>query len=78
MIGILKEVEAGAQVKETVRKYGIADKTYYKCKAAYAGMKVSELNRMREWEGENSRLKKRYAELWLGHPVLQDFVSKKL
>ena len=78
IIGILKEVEAGAQVKETVRKYGIADKTYYKWKAAYAGMNVSELKRMRELEVENTRLKKMYAELSLVHHALQGIISKKL
>ncbi|QOJ24024.1 MAG: transposase [Gammaproteobacteria bacterium] len=32
---LLREVELGAKVNETCRKYGISDATYYKWKSAY-------------------------------------------
>jgi len=78
IITLLKEVELGARVGETCRKYGISEATYYKWKSAYGGMDVSQLKQLRELQVENSRLKKMYAELALVHNALQDVVTKKL
>lgn len=78
IVRILKEVEAGAKVGETVRKYGIAEPTYYVWKTKYAGMEVSQLRRLRDLEQENSKLKRMYSELALDHHALKDVVSKKL
>ena len=78
IITLLKEVELGAKVGETCRKYGISEPTYYKWKSAYGGMDVSQLKQLRELQVENSRLMKMYAELALVHNALQDIVAKKL
>ena len=78
IVTILKEVEIGAKVNETCRKYGISDATYYKWKAAYAGMDVSHLRQLKGLQAENARLKKMYADLALVHNALQDVVSRKL
>lgn len=78
IMSILKEVEIGAKVNATCRKYGISDATYYKWKSAYAGMEVSQLRQLRDLQTENARLKKMYADLALVHHALQDVVSRKL
>lgn len=78
IVRILREVEAGAKVGETVRKYGIAEPTYYAWKSKYAGMDVSQLRRLRDLEQENSKLKRMHSELALEHHALKDVVSKKL
>ena len=78
IVGVLKEVEAGAKVAETCSKYGIAEATYYKWKTRYAGLEVSQLRRMKDLESECARLKKMYAELALEHHALRDVVAKKL
>lgn len=78
IITLLKEVELGAKVGETCRKYGISESTYYKWKSAYGGMDASQLKQLRELQAENSRLKKMYAELALVHNALRDVVAKKL
>jgi putative transposase len=78
IVSILREVEAGAKVGETCRKYGISDACYYQWKSKYAGMEVPQLAKMRELEQENARLKKMYAELALVHHAFQDAVAKKL
>jgi putative transposase len=78
IITLLKEVELGAKVGETCRKYGISEATYYKWKSAYGGMDASQLKQLRELQAENSRLMKMYAELALVHNALQDVVAKKL
>lgn len=78
IVSILREVEAGAKVAETCRKYGISDACYYQWKSKYAGMDVPQLAKMRELEKENARLKKMYAELALVHNAFQDAIAKKL
>ncbi len=76
-VRILKEVEAGAGVAETCRKHGISDATYYKWKAKYGGLEVSQLRRLKDLEAENTKLKRMYAELSLEHHALKDVMSKK-
>lgn len=77
IISILREGDAGVKVAELCRKHGMSDATYYKWKAQYGGMDVSQLRRLRELEAENGRLKRMYAELSLPHLALHDAVEKK-
>ncbi len=58
IIRILKEVESGTAVAEICRKYGVAEQTIYRWRSKYAGLETSELQRLRELEAENNRLKK--------------------
>ncbi len=62
IIGILKEQEAGAIVKDIIRHHGIAEQTFYRWKSKYGGMEVSEARRLKTLEEENRRLKKLLAE----------------
>jgi putative transposase len=78
IVGVLKEVEAGAKVADTCRKHGISDACYYQWKSRYGGMEVSQLAQLRELQVENAKLKKMYAELALVHHAFQDAVAKKL
>ena len=78
IISILREGDAGTKVAELCRKHGMSDVTYYKWKAKYAGMDVSQLRRLKDLESENNRLKRMYADLSLTHHALQDAVEKKL
>ena len=78
IITVLKEVEAGRQVKEVCREYGISDATYYNWKGKYGGMEASDIRRLKSLEGENQQLKQMYAELILDHKILKDVVAKKL
>jgi len=77
IIGVLKEAEAGAKVREVCRKHGISDATYYSWKAKYAGMTVSEARRLRELEHENAQLKKLLAESELDKAALKELLSRK-
>lgn len=78
IIKVLKEVEAGRQVKEVCREYGISDATYYNWKAKYGGMEASDVKKLKALEEENRRLKQMYADLGLDHKILKDVVEKKL
>ena len=57
IIAILREQEAGAKTVEVCRKHGISDATFYKWKAKYGGMEVSEARRLKALEDENTKLK---------------------
>jgi len=77
IVAMLNEGEAGLSAAELCRKYQISNATYYKLKAKYAGMKVSDIKRMKVLEEENQRLKQMYANLSLEHQVLKDVMEKK-
>jgi putative transposase len=77
IIGVLKEGEAGIAVKELSRKYGICDQTYYRWKAKYGGLEVSEARRLRQLEDENRRLKHIVAEQVLDIQALKGVLAKK-
>jgi putative transposase len=78
IIAILKEGEAGVQVKEICRKHGISDATYYNWKSKYGGMGASDLKRMKEMEQELSQLKRMFADMALENRALKDLIEKKL
>jgi putative transposase len=78
IVGILKEADSGALVKDVCRKYGISDATYYKWKSKYGGLEVSDVRRMRELEAENAKLKRMYADVSLENQSLKDLLSRKL
>lgn len=78
IVQILKEAEAGVSLDELSRQHGFSKTSFYKWKAKYSGMSVSELKRLKELEEENRRLKQMYANLSLEHEVLKDIIEKKL
>ena len=77
IIDALKRVEAGLAVPEVCRELGISSATFYKWRAKFGGMDVSMMNRMKELEAENTRLKKMYAEERLKAEILQEAITKK-
>ena len=77
IIAILREQEAGAKTAEVCRKHGVSEATFYKWKAKYGGMEVSDARRLRAPEDENTRLKKLLAEAMLDNAMLRDVAAKK-
>jgi putative transposase len=76
IIQVLKEGEAGASVSDLCRRYGMSDASYYKWKAKYAGLSVSELKRLKALEEENRRLKQIVADQALDNRALKELLSK--
>ena len=76
IISIMKEAEAGARVVDLCRKYGMSDVSFYKWKAKYSGLTVSELKRLKALEDENRRLKQIVAEQALDNRALKELLSK--
>jgi len=76
IIGILREQEAGAKTQDVCRRHGISDATFYKWKARYGGLEVSEARWLKSLEDENRRLKKLLAEAMLDNAALEDLLGK--
>lgn len=77
IIKILKEHESGTEVTEIIRKYGIARNTFYLWKSKYGGMENNQIQKLKDLELENSKLKKLLAERCLEIEALKDVLSKK-
>jgi len=73
----LKEQEAGAATADVCRRHGISGGTFYKWKAKFGGLEVTEAKRLRTLEDENAKLKKLLAEAMLDIAVLKDISTKK-
>ena len=72
IISILKESEAGLATRDLCRQHGISGATFYKWKAKFGGMTVSEARRLRMLEDENRRLKHIVADLTLDNTALKE------
>ena len=77
IIAIVKEQEAGMATAEVCRRHGINSVTFYKWKAKYGGLEVSEAKRPRSLEDENAKLKRLLAEAMLDIAALKDISAKK-
>ena len=74
---MLQEADAGMKIPEVCRKHDISEASYYKWKAKFGGMEVSEAKRLRSLEEENRRLKNMVARLMLENEAIQDVLQKK-
>ena len=77
ILAIVKEGEAGRKVADLCRAHGITEQTYYRWKSKYGGLEVSELQRLKQLEDENRRLKHIVAEQTLDNQALKAVVGKK-
>jgi putative transposase len=76
IIGILKDHEGGTKAEELCGRRGVSGTTFYKWKAKFGGLEVSEARRLRALEDANRRLKKLLAEHMLDNAALKDPVGK--
>ena len=77
IIGILKEQESGQTTADVCRRHGISDATFYKWKAKFGGLEVSEAKRLKALEDENAKLKRMLADAMLDNVALKDLLGKK-
>lgn len=78
MVKAVRALEGGMDAESVSRQHGISKATLYNWKSKYSGMEVSQVERLRELEEENRRLKQMYADLALDHKILKDVLEKKL
>ena len=77
IIGFLKQADGGMPIKELCRKGGFSDATFYKWRAKFGGMDVSDAKRLKELEGENAKLKKLLADAHLDILALKSVFGSK-
>ncbi len=77
IIAILREQETGVPVADLCRKHGVSSPTFYKWKAKYGGLDVSEARRLKALEDENAKLKRMLADAMLDNVALKDLLGKK-
>ena len=77
IIAMLREQDIGAKTADVCRKHGVSGATFYKWKAKYGGMEVSDARRLKALEDENARLKKLLAEALLDNAMLRDVAARK-
>lgn len=76
IVAILAEQERGMATAEVCRKHGISQTTFYKWKAKFGGMDVSDARKVKTLETENARLKRLLADAMLDNVVLKDLLGK--
>ena len=76
IIAILAEQERGVSTAEVCRKHGISGTTFFKWKAKFGGLDVSDARKLKMLESENGRLKKLLADAMLDNAVLKDLLGK--
>ncbi len=77
IIAILREQEAGVATAEVCRQHGVSSATFYKWKAKFGGLEVSEAKRLKALEDENAKLKRMLADAMLDNVALKDLLGKK-
>ncbi len=65
--------EKGEPIRAVVRKHNISEQTFYRWRAKYGGMEVSDARKLKGLETENAKLKKLLAEQLLVIEGLKDF-----
>lgn len=76
IVAILGESERGVKTAELHRRHGVHPYTFYRWKAKYGGMSVSDVAKLKQLEEENSRLKRIVANLTLDNDALK-FITQK-
>ncbi len=75
IVRILGDVERGKTVVSVCREYGVSEHTVHRWKSKYRGMSLSDVQRLRELEQENGRLKKLVADQALDNAMLKDLLG---
>lgn len=77
IIAVLHEASGSVSIREVCRKHGITEQTFFRWRAKYGGLQLSEAKRLKALEDENRRLKRLVADLSLDNAMLKDVVGRK-
>jgi putative transposase len=78
IIGVLQEIRSGITVAALCRKHEISESTYYKWRARFGGMTLSDHEKLEMLEIENAKLKRLLAELMLANEALKEKNGEKM
>lgn len=77
IIAVLHEASGSESIRDISRKHGITEQTFFRWRAKYGGLQLSEAKRLKALEEENRRLKRLVADLSLDNAMLKDVVGRK-
>lgn len=67
----------GKTVADAVRAIGVTEPTYYRWRTEFGGLKLDQVERLKELERENARLRKAVSDLTLEKVILKEAASGK-
>ena len=76
MVAILREADK-SPVSEVAKKHAISEQSIYTWRKQFGAMDANEVNRLRQLEVENNRLKKIVAERDFEIEVMKEIAAKK-
>jgi putative transposase len=77
IVGVLREVEAGAKISEVCRRHAVTETTFHRWRRKYGGLQIPEARRLKALEEENRQLKRLVADQALNLQVVKDLLGKK-
>ena len=70
-------VGQGKPMGEAVKTIGVTETTYHRWRREYGGLKLDQVKRLKELEGENSRLRRAVSDLTLDKMILNEALRGK-
>ncbi len=77
IVGILKEIDAGATIASVARSHGVNVQTLYRWRERYGGMTRSELAELKSLQEENRKLRSIVASQALDIEAYKEVVKGK-
>ena len=72
----LREAEValaqGQTVAQVCKALEVTEQTYYRWRTEYGGMQVAQARRLKQLEGENTRLQRAIADLTVANQILKE------
>jgi putative transposase len=62
----------GRSVAEVCKQLVVSEKTYFRWRKEYGGLKLDQVRRMKELEQENTRLRKAVSDLTIDNQILKE------
>lgn len=82
IVKILREIDVlisqGMATTRATKQIGITDKTYYRWRKEYCGMRVDQAKRLKVLEKKNCRLKRLVADLSQDNQILNEVTKGNL
>ena len=76
IVSFLKEAEGGRKVSESGREHGVSTATFYQWRSKYGGMEASDVKHLKEFQSENEKLKRMFAEMALENRAIKEHLGK--
>jgi len=76
VVKILRAAEESGNIRETCRKHGVTEQTFYRWRKKFSGMEVSDVKNLKKLESENARLKRLLAEREMEIDIINEVFKK--